>query len=88
MKRSGFADLPLHGGHVPSWLATRMTTLGTAISESILQFTRAIEANLFTPKRTSTPSSPTSTPSRPRLTAASPSISHGRSILADSYGCS
>jgi hypothetical protein len=26
----------LHGGHVPAWLAERMTTLGTAIAESIL----------------------------------------------------
>src|SRR5688500_1387280 len=36
MKRSGVADLPLHGGRVPHWLATRMTTLGTAISESVI----------------------------------------------------
>ena len=36
MKRSGVADLPLHGGHVPAWLAERMTKLGTAIVESIL----------------------------------------------------
>jgi hypothetical protein len=36
VKRSGVADLPLHGGRVPSWLATRMTTLGTAICESVL----------------------------------------------------
>ena len=36
MKRSGFADLPLHGGRVPPWLATRMVTLGTAIAESVL----------------------------------------------------
>jgi hypothetical protein len=36
MKRSGFADTPLHGGYVPSWLAERMTKLGTAIVESIL----------------------------------------------------
>ncbi|MCC6862168.1 MAG: DUF763 domain-containing protein [Bryobacterales bacterium] len=36
MKRSGIADLPLHGGRVPLWLAERMTRLGTAISESIL----------------------------------------------------
>src|SRR3981189_3520311 len=36
MKRSGFADLPLHGGRVPRWLAERMTMLGTAISESVL----------------------------------------------------
>jgi hypothetical protein len=37
MKRSGFADLPLHSGHVPPWLADRMTLLGTAIVEAILQ---------------------------------------------------
>jgi len=36
MRRSGHADLPLHGGHVPAWLADRMTRLGTAISESVL----------------------------------------------------
>ena len=36
MKRSGIADLPLHGGRVPAWLATRMVKLGTAISESVL----------------------------------------------------
>jgi hypothetical protein len=36
VKRSGVADLPLHGGRVPQWLATRMTTLGTAISESVI----------------------------------------------------
>jgi uncharacterized protein len=36
MKHSGIADLPLHGGRVPAWLADRMTTLGTAISESIV----------------------------------------------------
>jgi uncharacterized protein len=36
MKRSGLADLPLHGGRVPAWLAERMTKLGTAIVESIL----------------------------------------------------
>jgi uncharacterized protein len=36
MKRSGTADLPLHGGRVPPWLATRMTELGTAIAEHIV----------------------------------------------------
>ena len=36
MKRSGFADLPLHGGRVPPWLAQRMEQLGTAITESIV----------------------------------------------------
>src|SRR4026209_168350 len=36
MKRSGIADLPLHGGRVPAWLAERMTKLGTAITETII----------------------------------------------------
>ncbi len=36
MKRSGVADLPLHGGRVPEWLAQRMTRLGTAIAEAIV----------------------------------------------------
>jgi hypothetical protein len=36
MRRSGHADLPLHGGRVPAWLADRMTRLGTAITESVL----------------------------------------------------
>src|SRR5229473_2978856 len=36
MKRSGVADLPLHGGRVPAWLAERMTKLGTAIAENIV----------------------------------------------------
>lgn len=36
MKRSGSADLPLHRGTVPSWLADRMMRLGTAMIEVIL----------------------------------------------------
>jgi len=36
MKRSGTADLPLHGGRVPAWLAERMTLLGTAIVETVV----------------------------------------------------
>ena len=36
MKRSGTADLPLHGGRVPAWLAERMTLLGTAIAECVI----------------------------------------------------
>jgi len=36
MLRSGFADLPLHGGRVPPWLAERMEKLGVAILEGIL----------------------------------------------------
>lgn len=34
--KSGHADLPLHYGKVPSWLATRMSDLGGAIAESIV----------------------------------------------------
>jgi uncharacterized protein len=37
MKRSGIADLPLHGGRVPLWLAERMAKLGTAITETIVR---------------------------------------------------
>jgi hypothetical protein len=33
--RSGTADLPLHGGRVPPWLATRMARLGRVIVEAI-----------------------------------------------------
>jgi hypothetical protein len=36
MKRSGSADLPLHSGRVPQWLAQRMQRLGTAIAEGIV----------------------------------------------------
>ena len=36
MKRAGIADLPLHGGRVPQWLALRMAALGTAITEAII----------------------------------------------------
>jgi hypothetical protein len=36
MKRSGVADLPLHGGRVPQWLAERMTRLGTGITEAVI----------------------------------------------------
>jgi uncharacterized protein len=34
--RSGYADLPLHGGRVPAWLATRMAALGRVITEAIV----------------------------------------------------
>jgi hypothetical protein len=43
MKRSGFADLPLHGGRVPAWLAERMKALGTAIVEAIVHHYGAAE---------------------------------------------
>jgi hypothetical protein len=35
-RRSGSADLPLHGGRVPAWLGQRMTRLGTLIAETIV----------------------------------------------------
>ena len=35
-KRTGSADLPLHGGRVPSWLAERMATLGAIICQAIV----------------------------------------------------
>src|SRR6476620_765250 len=36
MQRSGIADLPLHGGRVPRWLADRMAKLGSGIVEAIV----------------------------------------------------
>lgn len=36
MKKSGYADLPLHNGRVPRWLAERMSALGGAIVEAIV----------------------------------------------------
>src|SRR5262249_12754144 len=33
--RSGSADLPLHGGRVPAWLAGRMSRLGRVLGEAI-----------------------------------------------------
>ena len=36
MRHAGSADLPLHNGHVPRWLAERMAKLGGAITEAIL----------------------------------------------------
>ena len=35
-RRAGSADLPLHSGHVPRWLAERMTRLGSVMSEAIV----------------------------------------------------
>jgi len=35
-RRTGSADLPLHGGRVPSWLSDRMTSLGTVMCEAII----------------------------------------------------
>src|SRR5271155_3887780 len=36
MRRSGSADLPLHSGHVPKWLAERMTRLRALLGEAII----------------------------------------------------
>ncbi|HTV80899.1 MAG TPA: DUF763 domain-containing protein [Steroidobacteraceae bacterium] len=35
-QRTGSANLPLHGGRVPTWLATRMAALGRVITEAIV----------------------------------------------------
>src|SRR5881394_3652448 len=35
-RRAGSANLPLHGGRVPAWLADRMTRLGTVMSQAIV----------------------------------------------------
>jgi uncharacterized protein len=34
--KTGTADLPLHSGHVPRWLADRMTALGRVLTEAIV----------------------------------------------------
>jgi hypothetical protein len=36
VRRAGTADLPLHNGRVPPWLAARMAKLGTVIAEAII----------------------------------------------------
>src|SRR4030081_1410309 len=35
-RRTGSADLPLHGGRVPQWLAQRMATLGAVVCQAIV----------------------------------------------------
>ena len=35
-RRTGSADLPLHGGRVPHWLGARMARLGAVITEAIV----------------------------------------------------
>ncbi|KLI99797.1 DUF763 domain-containing protein [Luteimonas sp. FCS-9] len=41
-RRTGSADLPLHGGRVPAWLGRRMTRLGAVLCEAIvLEYGRA-----------------------------------------------
>ena len=37
IRNSGHADLPLHTGTVPKWLADRMMVLGTLITESLVE---------------------------------------------------
>jgi hypothetical protein len=34
--RTGSADLPLHGGRVPAWLATRMSSMARVLTEAIV----------------------------------------------------
>jgi hypothetical protein len=35
-QRTGTANLPLHGGHVPEWLSTRMAAMSRVIAEAIV----------------------------------------------------
>jgi uncharacterized protein len=35
-RRTGTANLPLHGGHVPEWLSTRMAAMSRVIAEAIV----------------------------------------------------
>jgi hypothetical protein len=35
-RRTGSADLPLHTGRVPAWLASRMATLGAVVTQAIV----------------------------------------------------
>src|SRR5215207_6261751 len=35
-RRTGSADLPLHGGRVPPWLAERMASLGALITQAVV----------------------------------------------------
>src|SRR6476620_1020739 len=35
-RRSGSADLPLHGGRVPAWLSSRMARLGRVVIEALV----------------------------------------------------
>ena len=35
-RRTGSADLPLHGGRVPPWLAARMATLGAIVCQAVV----------------------------------------------------
>src|SRR4051812_18595361 len=35
-RRTGRADLPLHGGHVPPWLSARMTALGAVVTQAVV----------------------------------------------------
>ena len=37
IRSSGHADLPLHTGTVPRWLADRMMVMGTLITESLVE---------------------------------------------------
>lgn len=37
MRRSGTADLPLHNGHVPQWLADRMARMGREIITAVIE---------------------------------------------------
>jgi hypothetical protein len=37
-KKTGFADLPLHSGHVPKWISDRMTKPGAVTQAIMLEY--------------------------------------------------
>jgi uncharacterized protein DUF763 len=39
-RRTGTADLPLHGGRVPRWLAERMASLGAIMTRAVVHYRR------------------------------------------------
>jgi hypothetical protein len=42
-RRTGCADLPLHGGRVPPWLAERMASLGAIITQAVVHHKSPVE---------------------------------------------
>lgn len=46
MRRTGTADLPLHGGRAPAWLFRRMTRLAAALTEALVLYARRTPAEI------------------------------------------
>jgi hypothetical protein len=46
-RRAGTADLPLHGGHIPKWLADRMTRPGRERRLDVIELCRVMGADPY-----------------------------------------